>query len=97
MNVIFLIEMLALVGALIWLGAEAIVTAVDWRRDRLRRAPRFEAPRRMALVAEDETDDEPPNECPGCGRNAGHDDDCYLQRVQRRAKEIQIPREGEPS
>lgn len=36
-------------------------------------------------------------DCPGCGRNAGHDKDCTRVQLRRAAKAIDIPREGETS
>ena len=92
MNVVVLVEVLAGLGAWIWLLAEVL----EWLGDRRTSRHRVPRPDRAAVEdpAVEPTADLTPYVCLYCHRNAGHDAGCYAARVQRRTDEIQIPREG---
>jgi hypothetical protein len=80
------------VAALLLLDLGVTLLAVGWPGLKPRRGKRRAGRATLQLLPG------PPvasDGCPSCNRNAGHDDDCYLQRQIRRAKEIEIPREGE--
>lgn len=72
--------------------AVVVISGVVDRQFTARMRPRFE-PSPVDRPVDEPTVDLPVVACPGCGRNAGHNEGC--RGISERAKQIQVPREGE--
>ena len=92
MNGLLLVELLFIAGALIWLFAEGLRLLVE-TRSRRRRAPRFEAPRRIAAAIEDPTEDE--HDWDGFLRDLTGPVEAEEYEPRLAEQAIELPREGQ--